>query len=115
MIPPVLLNCLIRVYVQEHTKGTMSQPQIKIRQLFTAKGRCDLKSVRREGSDAHEMPYQAKVFVNGGADIKPKHWIKVEGKTVSFLGQVVTVSHPGLMAHHVEALVEARPYQPEII
>lgn len=113
-LPLRLLTAQAHVYLETDVQGAMGEPQQKIHPIFSKPCRADHKETRRQTGERHESPKIFKVYMNGGADLTAKHWIRVtfpDGQEI--IGQVVLNKNPSTLSHHTETTIECRTPPPE--
>lgn len=109
MIPAALMNASLTVYLEKHGTGASGEPKQTLAVIANVRGRGELKSIPRQSGDYMQTPHTVSVWLNGGMELTPRHWVKVVADTgQELIGQVATTSQPGLMAHHIKVTIEVR-------
>lgn len=112
MLPAYLLNSTALFYAESYTQGPFGEQIQSFAQVGEARVRLDqLSSNRSIHTDKQELTNKEfKMFSNSlPPGVNEKTWAKIvsdDGYEVT--GQVSSINYPGLMAHHVEAILTQR-------
>lgn len=102
MIPASLLNATVEILAETFAADEMGAPVGRLAVVATVRGRADQKSIQSTGDQYVKSATRYKIFINGNWNLDSTNWVRVTGNGATFLGQVATVSQPGVMGHHVE-------------
>lgn len=102
MIPASLMNATVEILAETSTRDAMGAPVRVLAVTATVPGRADQKSINATGDEYVKSATRYKVFINGYWALDYTNWVRVTRAGHTFIGQVATVSQPGLMGHHTE-------------
>lgn len=103
MIPDYLLNADVEYFIETETAGKFGE----MKQVFTAagasRGRLDMKGSNRNlhAGRYEETGRSYRLYTNLlPPGVTEKHWIRAVANGYTVVGQIRSISYPGLMAHH---------------
>jgi hypothetical protein len=114
MIPAHLLNADIEYFLESETAGSFGELKQVFTPAGTGRGRLDMKSSTRNlhAGIYEETGRRYRMYVNELLpEITEKFWIRAKANGYTVLGQISSISYPGLMAHHIELDIAEYTYQ----
>ena len=103
MIPDYLLNADVEYFLEAEQPGKFGEPKQVFTFAGTGRGRLDMKSSNRNlhAGRYEETGRNYRLYVNLlPPSITEKHWIRAKANGYTVVGQIRSISYPGLMAHH---------------